>query len=295
MQTVRATVTDRRPLTPHLARLTLALPEPMTTGVPDEYVRVLIAPEGQELALPEIDEKFNVTYPEGAAEPISRVYTISDHRETVAGTAEIDLDVALHDVGPGAAWARDCAIGSEVGVIEPRGLYGAGPDVPWQLLVCDITGVPALARILRGLRPGQRAEALVVLTDAADEMDLPTLGDVTITWQVVQDERGVEDALTRAVLGRSLPETAGERYVWFAGEARASRAVRRHLRKTLGWAQSDFYTCGYWQFDAEAWNARYATVADDVIARAQAAYAAAGDDTGAYLDAIEEIYESVGL
>lgn len=294
MQTLRATVTARRQLTPHLVRLTLALPEPVTTGVPDEYVRVLIAPAGEELVLPQIDEKFNVTFPEGAVEPISRVYTISDHRETDTG-AEIDVDVALHDVGPGAAWARDCALGSEVGVVEPRGLYAAGSDVPWQLLVCDITGVPALARILRGLRPGQRAEALVVLTDAADEIDLPSPGDVTVTWQVVQDERAVEEALTRAVLGRTLPATSGERYVWFAGEARASRAVRRHLRKVLGWAQTDFYTCGYWQFDAEAWNARYAQVAADVIARAQAAQAAAGDDTGAYLDAIEEIYESVGL
>ncbi len=294
MQTCRATVTDRRQLTPHLVRLTLALPAPVTTDVPDEYVRVLIAPEGEELFLPQIDADFNVTFPEGAVEPISRVYTISDHRET-AGGAEIDVDVALHDVGPGAAWAGDCAIGSEVGVVEPRGLYTAGADVPWQLLVCDITGVPALARILRGLRPGQRAEALVVLTDAADELDLPSPGDVTITWQVVQDERAVEEALTRAVLGRALPETGGERYVWFAGEARASRAVRRHLRKVLGWEQSDFYTCGYWQFDAEAWNARYEQVAADVIARAQAAHAAAGDDTGAYLDAIEEIYESVGL
>lgn len=294
MQTFRATVTDRRPLSAHLVRLTLTLPELATTQVPDEYVRVLIAPEGAELFLPVIDDKWNISYPEGAVEPISRVYTISDHRETAEGV-EVDVDVALHDVGPGAAWARDCAIGSQVGIVEPHGLYAAAPDVPWQLLVCDITGVPALARILRGLAPGQRAEAVVVLTDAADELDLPSPGDVTITWQVVQDERSVEEALTRAVVARSLPETAGERYVWFAGEARASRAVRRHLRKVLGWPQSDFYTCGYWQFDAEAWHARYEQVAAEVIERAKAAQAAAGDDTGAYLDALEEIYESAGL
>ena len=294
MQTYRATVTARRPLSAHLVRLTLALPELASTQVPDEYVRVLIAPEGEELHLPVIDDKWNVTYPEGAAEPISRVYTISEHRD-VADGVEVDVDVALHDVGPGAAWARGCAIGSQVGIIEPHGLYAAAPDVPWQLLVCDITGLPALARILRGLQPGQRAEAVVVLTDARDEVDLPSPGDVTVTWQVVQDERGVEEALTRAVGARSLPGTSGERYVWFAGEARASRAVRRHLRKVLGWPQSDFYTCGYWQFDAEAWHARYEQVADDVIARARAAQAAAGEDHGAYLDALEEIYESAGL
>ncbi len=294
MQTFRATVTERRTLSAHLVRITLALPELDTTGVPDEYVRLLIAPPGEELFLPVIDEKWNITYPEGAVEPVSRVYTISEHRVVDDGV-EIDVDVALHDVGPGSDWARACEPGSEVGVIEPHGLYAAAADVPWQLLVCDITGVPALGRILRGLQPGQRAEAVVVVCDAGDEIDLPSPGDVTITWQVVHDERGVEEALAHAVTGRALPEDEGRRYVWFAGEARASRAVRKHLRKHLGWPQSDFYTCGYWQFDAEAWRARYEQVADDVIAKVHEAQARAGDDQGAYLDALDDIYESVGL
>jgi hypothetical protein len=83
--------------------------------------------------------------------------------------------------------------------------------------------------------------------------------------------------------------------VWLAGEARASRAVRRHLRRELGWPQRDFYTCGYWQVDAETWNARYEQVADQVIAEAQEAQARAGDDEGAYLDALDDIYDKAGL
>ena len=93
---------------------------------------------------------------------------------------------------------------------------------------------------------------------------------------------------------RELPAD-GSRYVWLAGEARASRAVRRHLRRELRWPQSDFYTCGYWQVDAEIWNARYEEVADQVIAEAEQAQARAGDDEGAYLDALEDIYEKAGL
>ena len=84
--------------------------------------------------------------------------------------------------------------------------------------------------------------------------------------------------------------------MWLAGEARASRAVRRRLRRELGWPQSDFYTCGYWQIDAEKWNARYEEVADQVIAEAAARpQARAGDDEGAYLDELEDIYEKAGL
>ncbi|MGH3457588.1 siderophore-interacting protein, partial [Aeromicrobium sp.] len=236
---------------------------------------------------------WTITYPEGAAELTHRVYTISDHR-VVDGKVQVDIDVALHDPGVGSNWARDCAMGSRVGLLEPRGLYAAPAEVEWQLLVADITGVPALARILRGLQPGQRAEAVVVVTDADDEIPLPSAGDVKIHWQVVERETDISGALAAAVVERDLPDHES-RYVWLAGEARASRAVRRHLRRELRWPQHDFYTCGYWQIDAEKWNARYEQVADQVIAEAEEAQARAGDDEGAYLDALEDIYDKAGL
>jgi NADPH-dependent ferric siderophore reductase len=295
VHTYAATVIGRRQLSAHLVTVTLGdLGDFPTTGVPDEYVRLLIPEPGAELVLPEIDEAtWTIAYPDGAAELTHRVYTVSDHR-VVDGEVRVDIDVALHERGVGSDWARDCVVGSRVGVLEPRGLYAAPDDVEWQLLVADITGVPALARILRGLQPGQRAEAVVVLTDADDEIPLPSTGDVTVQWQVVEHEADVGEALTAAVVDQELPAD-GSRYVWLAGEARASRAVRRHLRRELGWPQSDFYTCGYWQVDAETWNARYEEVADRVIAEAERAQARAGDDEGAYLDALEDIYDKAGL
>jgi NADPH-dependent ferric siderophore reductase len=294
VHTYAATVIGRRQLSAHLVTVTLGdLGDFPTTGVPDEYVRLLIPEARAELVLPEIDEAtWTITYPEGAAELTHRVYTVSDHR-VVDGDVQVDIDIALHERGIGSDWARTCVVGSHVGVLEPRGLYAAPDDVEWQLLVADITGVPALARILRGLQPGQRVEAVVVLTDADDEIPLPSAGDVAVQWRVVEHEADVADALTAAVLDRGLPEHS--RYVWLAGEARASRAVRRHLRRELGWPQADFHTCGYWQVDAEKWNARYEEVADRVIAEAERAQAKAGDDEGAYLDALEDIYDKAGL
>ena len=50
--------------------------------------------------------------------------------------------------------------------------------------------VPALARILREMDPGVLVEAHVVVTDAADEVPLPTPADALVTWQVVEDDRG---------------------------------------------------------------------------------------------------------
>ncbi|MCW2770704.1 MAG: NADPH-dependent ferric siderophore reductase [Aeromicrobium sp.] len=293
MKTYAATVLGRRQLSAHLVTVTLGgLSDYPTTGIPDEYVRVLIPPAGAELELPEIDDSFQVTYPEGAVQPDPRVYTISDHR-VVEGETRIDLDIALHDEGVGSDWARTCVRGDRVGLIEPHGLYAAPAGVGWQLLVADVTGLPALARILRGLVPGQRAVAHVVITDPGDQIALPSAADVDLTWQVVERDTDICEALTDAVTSRELP--ASDRYVWLAGEARASRAARRHLRRGLGWPQSDFYTCGYWQIEAERWNARYVEVQAEVIAQAEAVQQQVGDDQGAYLDALDDIYESVGL
>lgn len=296
-RTLVATVVSTAPVSAHLVRVTLDVDGFVSTDAPDEYVRLLIPPAGAELALPTIDESWNVTYPEGAQEPTSRVYTISDHR-VVDGVPRVDVDIAVHERGVGSDWVRRCVPGDRVGMVEPHGLYAAAPDCAWQLLVADITGLPALARILRGLRAGQRAEVVAVVTDPADRIDLPSAADVELTWIVADDERHVSDLLSAAVCERELPgeDAPGGRYVWLAGEARANRAARRHLRRELRWPQRDFYTCGYWQIDAERWHARYAEVAETVGAQARQAYVELSErDQGAYLDAVEDIYERAGL
>jgi NADPH-dependent ferric siderophore reductase len=293
VKTCTATVLGRRRLSAHLVTVTLGgLTTFASTGVPDEYVRVLIPPAGAALALPVIDETWNISYPDGAVEPDFRVYTVSDHR-VVDGETQIDLDIAVHDQGIGSSWARTCRPGDQVGLVEPHGLYAAPPAVGWQLLVADITGLPAVARILRGLSPQQKAVVHIVLTDPGDKIALPSPADVDLTWEVVGKETDICEALAAAVTSRELP--AADRYVWLAGEARSSRAVRRHLRRELKWPQADFYTCGYWQIEAEKWNARYEQVHEVVEQKTAEAQQTIGADQGAYLDALDDIYESVGL
>lgn len=292
MRTFKAEVLGRAQLTPNMVRVTLRVQDGYTsTRIPDEYIRVLIPKPGTRLSLPVIDDEWNVTYPDGP-EPDARVYSVSDHR-VVDGRAHLDVDVVVHDGGIGSTWATTCKPGDAVGVIEPHGLYKPHHDVGWQLLVSDHTGLPAVARILRELNPGQVARVCMVITDPRDQILLPSAADVDVTWHVVERTEDISDALTAAVRDAQLP--ADDRYVWMAGEARASRAVRKYLRRELGWAQADFMTCGYWQIDAAKWAARYEQVADRVLAEAREAKKKSGDDEGAYLDAIDEIYESVGL
>ncbi|MDX6277883.1 MAG: hypothetical protein QOJ72_2011 [Nocardioidaceae bacterium] len=267
METYAATVLGRRVLSAHFVRVTLGgLDGFVSTGVPDEYVQIFIAVAGAEAA--------------------GRIYSVSDHR-----AGEIDVDVALHDDSVGSSWAMTCRPGDPVGVTAPHGMYAAPSGVAQQLLVADITGLPAAARILRELTAGQRAQVVIVLTDRDDEIALPSGGTVEVTWQVVDRPTEISGALTTAVTSRQL----ADQYVWLAGEASASRAVRRHLRRELGWPQSAFCTCGYWQVDAAAKSRRYAEVADTVTEQAAAAREEYVDDEGAYLDALDDIFEDLGL
>ena len=273
MKSYTATVLDRRWLSAHLVRVTLGdLQDFASTGVPDEYVQVII--------------------PAAGTNPTGRIYTVSGHRRTDDGS-EIDLDVALHDASAGSVWATSCRPGDQVGVTEPHGMYAAPEGVGWQLLVADITGLPAVARILRQLVVGQRAEVVIVLTDDSDQIPLPSAGTVDVNWHITAGVAGIAETLIAAVTAADVP--ADDRYVWLAGEASASRAVRRHLRRKLGWPQSDFGTCGYWQMDAAAKSRRYAEVADEVTERAAAARQQFAYDEGAYLDALDDIFDSLGL
>ena len=267
MKTYTATVLGRRSLSSHLVRVTLGgLDGFLSSGVPDEYVQALV--------------------PIADAEPAGRIYTVADHRP-----GEIDLDIALHDESVGSTWATSCQPGDAVSITEPHGMYAAPSGVARQLLVADITGLPAVTRILRELDTGQRADVVIVLTDPTDEIPLPSAGRVDVTWQVVPGLSEIAGALTATVTSRQL----ADRYVWLAGEAGASRAVRRHLRRVLGWPQSQFTTCGYWQLDAAAKSRRYLEVADTVTEQAAAAREKYADDEGAYLDALDEIFDNLGL
>ena len=41
--------------------------------------------------------------------------------------------------------------------------------------------------------------------------------------------------------------------------------MRKHFRG-LGWAVEQLDVTGYWRFDSETWDAKYALVADEVVA-----------------------------
>src|SRR5689334_464482 len=114
-----AVVRAREIVSPHLLRLTLSVPGFRSTGVPDEWVGLVVP--GQ----------FQVRY-----------YTV----RSSAGD-EVVLDVVVHAEGLVTGWAVGDCVGDRVVVTGAQASYSPPEGAAWLLLVGDLTAMPAMARI----------------------------------------------------------------------------------------------------------------------------------------------------
>lgn len=248
----RAVVVGVRQLTPGMARVTLGgdgLRSFVSTGVGDEYVHVLFPRPGEDQPVLPRDGAWR----DEDGEPLpSRHYTIRGHRSS---PGEVDLDVVLHEGGIAGAWVREAAPGHVVALTEPRGLYDAPETVTLRHLLADETGLPAVARLIEQAPAGVRTRAVVELADTAHRLAIEHGPDTEVVWIRGGNGRG-PSRLPDVVRGLDIPDD-GSAYVWVAGETKALREVRRHLRQERGLASSAYCVIGYWTDKAEEWRARY--------------------------------------
>lgn len=203
----------------------------------------------------------------------------------------ITVDVVLHDAGPGTDWASTTRPGDRVGLDHARSWYRPGPDTDWQLLVTDLSGLPATARILEEMSEAT-ATTLIAEVAGTDDLDyLPKRPGIALITSVGTGNGHGPSTLARAVT--ELEMRAGRGYCWFAGEAAESRAVRKHLRG-LGWTIDQYDITGYWRQDSEAWDARFADVQDDVLAVYERALTDGKEDKVAF-EEFDEACERIGL
>ncbi|WP_229900034.1 siderophore-interacting protein, partial [Streptomyces capoamus] len=148
---------------------------------------------------------------------------------------EIDVDFALHGVGPGAAapagpasrWAARAAAGDRVLLLGPavadnRAIRFRPPEDTGLVVLCgDETAVPAATAILESLPAGTRVRAWLEVPHAGDVQDVRTEADAEITWLVRHD--GSPTAVD-AVRAARLAGTE-RAYVWLAGESGRVRAL----------------------------------------------------------------------
>jgi NADPH-dependent ferric siderophore reductase len=230
-----ATLLRSTPVTPSVVRLTFRVPGFRSTGMADEWVHVFLGEPG--------DHRDR------------RNYTIRAHRPAAQ---EVDVDVVLHDRGLMVSWTREARPGAELVWGEVTGTYAPPEDTDWQLLVGDITGLPAIGRIVEELPAGARAIVVGETADPADRQRWETRGDVEYVWI----EGGEASRLEHVV--RAFPEPPGTGYRWMAGETHTVRHTRRHLRHERGLPKERYSLTGYWLDRMEEWEARYAKVAAEM-------------------------------
>jgi NADPH-dependent ferric siderophore reductase len=212
------TVMDTRALTPHMTRVTFAVPK----------LGELVWKRGQDLVL-------ELPQPDGAI--ARRHYTIRD-LDAAAGTLAIDF--VQHGPSPAGRWLAHAGAGTMLNAAGPRG-HTYLHDADWHLFIGDETAMPGILAMLEGLP--RTAEAHVFLEIGSDAERQPA--PVPVTWLSRNAKApGPSRILYDAVDGFAFPQGRGHAYI--LGETSNVRAIRQRLiARGLGKDQ----TCaeGYWR------------------------------------------------
>lgn len=244
-----AKVTSVQRLTPSMMRVVVKLEggeRLIASGHPDEWVRLAFQPDAvTPLTLPVLLENGKWEMPAGFDYPPNRPYTI---RRWNPATCEMTIDIVAHEGGVAASWAMNAKAGDIVGICNPEGRFWLPEGSQWLLMLTDITGLPAVGRVLEEMPKGFRAIVHVEIHSDEDRQEIDTVADALITWHachgVKPDRPGYTELPRIAREIRELPPGPG--YIYIAGEARAVSESRKHFRDGLGFDKQRIDAIGYW-------------------------------------------------
>ncbi len=236
-------------LTPSMIRTVLKIEggeRLMPSGHPDEWVRLALQPDPMTpVTLPVLMENGKWGRPDGSKHCPNRPYTI---RRWDAGRSEMVVDIVVHEGGVAAGWAMNAKVGDVVGICNPEGRFWMPAGSQWLLMLTDITGLPAVGRVLEEVPAGFKVVAHVEIPSDADRQSIETEANVEMAWHLCHgprpDRPGHTELPRIAREITALPDGPG--YIYIAGEAKAVSACREHFRDTLGFDKSRIDAVGYW-------------------------------------------------
>jgi NADPH-dependent ferric siderophore reductase len=235
-----ADVVSSHRLTPSMIRVELQgtdLCRFRSSGRPDEWVRLLFPKQqGGQVTLPSIIDG-KQQRPEGPTRP----YTV---RRWDRHTSRMTVDFVAHEGGVASDWALSVSSGDRIGLTNAEGRFEAPEDADWILLFSDITGPPAVGRILEELPANQRVFAHLEIPAVADRQDLQTSADLDVRWHETYGHNDRPTHLLDIVRGTVVPK--GNGYIWIAGEVTAASEARKHVRDVLGFDKDRITAVGYW-------------------------------------------------
>lgn len=216
------------------------------SGYPDEWVRLSFQPNAETpLSLQIRDENGKWRWPEGSEPCPDRPYTV---RRWDSSRYEMTIDIVAHESGLATEWAKCARPGDRVGVCNPAGRFHLPKQTDWVLMVTDITGLPAVARVAEELPSGFKAYAHIEIPSEADRQLLETLADLDLVWHVLDTKNtgGKGGSKLASIAGGITTLPAGSGYIYIAGEAKMVSQSRKHFRDTLGFDKNRIEAIGYW-------------------------------------------------
>jgi len=284
------TVIDIERLSPRMTRIWLHLTDPERITMPDcgdDAVGLYFPADNSEVPPPmELRDGVWGYHDPGAAPP-GRNYTV---RRYDAENATAVIDFVVHGNGVATTWLRNAVRGNMIAVSHARSWYRPG-TAPWQVLAADLTGLPALARIIEDLPDAVSATAVAEVSGKEDLDYLPVRENVSVV-SCIGGNGEAPSGLADLIAAQPFPQ--GDGYLWFAGEAAQSRSVRKWLRAEHGWTSQRFDIVGYWRQGSEEWDRRFAEVGPQMLAIYREALAA-GKSQKVALEEYDEALERVGL
>lgn len=175
---------------------------------------------------------------------LGRWYTV---RRFDANRHRMTVDFITHAGGIGAGWARGATVGDRLLISRQNSWYKRPADARWQFLLGDLAALPAIGRIIEDCPADLRTIAVIMVPDLQDEQSFA--GQAEITW-VHEPRPMLGSMLTDRVRAVALPDD-GPGYVYVAGEAAATRDVRKYLRHELRLPSGSYGVVGYWRINAE--------------------------------------------
>ena len=174
---------------------------------------------------------------------------------TIRRRPDITVDVVLHGDAAGTRWATGAAPGDGVELAHAKSWFRPPRHANRHVLVADLAGLPAIARLIESRAHGDTTAIVEVLDE--DDLDyLPKQPALRLIASI-----GTGNGVTDSVLPQLVAQhcsSAGLGYCWFAGEASEARTVRKFLRHEQGWTTEQIDVVGYWRRDSDQWSDRFA-------------------------------------
>jgi NADPH-dependent ferric siderophore reductase len=256
-EVLNAMVVQAERITAHTVRITigggdLARFQPMGY---DQWFRMYIPRDGQD-GLHRPDKAGLSGYVQylsmsKATRPVMRNYTVRAFRP---GSAEMDIDVMTHDGGVASAWAGQAGPGDPVAILDEGIMYTPAPGVDWSLLVCDESGLPAVAGICESLPRDARGEAFLEIPSPEDVQKIDAPAGMRLHWLSREDPKARPGALARDAAAAMDPPP-GRGYAFLAGESAMVTGLRRLLVTERALPKEDVAFCGYWRYQGSSQDA----------------------------------------